>query len=139
MADVLNSDYAKRPMHMSAYGNAWSDDFLWNKAAVIADKLYIGVIPAGTRVVDAELYLSAALASGTLSLGFEPADGVSPAANLTYWLNAQTLAAAGRFETSAAPVTFEKAVKVVGTVGGANLTTTQVLDVIFSGQCLGTK
>ena len=141
MADVYNSDYNTKPRHMGEFGNANIEDYPWQNPAAtqIADKLYFGKIPAGTKVMDVELYVAAGLASGTLSLGFEPADGATPAANTTYWLNAQTLAAAGRFETIGAPLMFEKEVKLVGTLGGAILPANAILNVVVYGKNVGVK
>lgn len=138
MPDILNNDYGQRPQHMAEFGNAFNEDFPWNKAATAGDKLYFGILPAGVRVTEVDLYLDDNIASGTLSLGFEPVDTL-PSPNLTYWLTTQTLGTAGRFESLAAPITFDYPVKVVGSLAGANLTTANNLSVIVEGRCLGVR
>jgi hypothetical protein len=108
----------------------WTESYPWAKVANIADKLYFGIIPGGVEVSSLEL-VNDALTSGTLSLGYEPVDGVSPAANLTYFLTTAALGTAGRIVSLAQPLLFNKPVRLVGTLAGAaTLVTTKLTPVV---------
>lgn len=90
-------------------------------AAQIADKVRLNRLYAGTKVHDAKI-ISAALGAGvTISLGFEYANGEA-GGSATAFINAADCAAAGKDESSVAPVTLTYDAYVIATVGGAAAT-----------------
>jgi hypothetical protein len=140
MADVYSDTYQAGNLFASDKGNAWTEDLAFAKSGVVnTDKLYFGVIPAGVRVTGVKLVNAAAGASTTLSLGFEPVDGTTPTANLTAFFTTQAISSAGAPVSTVAPITFEKPVKLVGTVGGANFTGSPALVVVLTGEMVGAK
>jgi len=136
MTDLYAADYGQKNTHMSAYGNAWTDDFQFTGAAAKDDKLYLGIVPAGVRVTNVRLIHHAAGTGVTADLGFEPVEDGSPPASATAFLAAANLAAAGVKYSSALPVTFNRPVKLVLTVKGANLAQ-GTLCAIVNGIALG--
>lgn len=139
MADVYAVDFANKPLNMAEYGNTLTEVYRnTGKAAAVSDKLYLGKIPAGTQLAGVTLRFLAGIATSTVSLGFEPEDGVSPAANLTAFFNAQSGAAAGNFDAVFAPITFDRPVNLVATIGGAGQTAGNVV-VITRGLAVGAK
>jgi hypothetical protein len=128
--DRYASDYNQKPLHMSAHGNAWSEDYAFTGTIAETDKVYMGIIPAGVRVQDVRLVHHAAGTGATATLGFEPVDD-SPQADADYWLNAASVAAAGAQQSNAAPVTFNRPVKLVLTAGGADYAAGTVRVVVF--------
>jgi len=139
MADVYSDTYAAGNSFAAEMGNAWTEDLSIAKAASNADKLYLGIIPAGVRVSSVRLINAAAGASTTLSVGYEPIDGGVPVAAPTAWFNAQAISSAGAPFSTVAPITFERPVKIVATVGGANLSGSPLLTVVFNGEMVGAK
>lgn len=132
MADIYADDYSKKITSAGYEPHGYVEHYTWAKAAAIGDKIYMGIIPAGVDVGSIAL-VNDALAAGTLSLGFEPIDGSVPAANLTYWLAAQSIATAGRQASIAQPILSNVPLKLVGTIGGAALTPATKLTVIVGG------
>lgn len=112
MADKYAPDYGQKLLHVQSFGNAFNLDYAIPGAAAVDDKLYFGLIPAGLRVTQVR---------GTtgITLGYEPADGDTPVA--------------GTF-ADLAPITFNRDVKLVGTVTAA---VTGGAVVIVTGQVLG--
>ena len=45
--DRYSSDYNSKPLHTQAFGNAWVEIYGYRGAGAAADKVYLGVIPAG--------------------------------------------------------------------------------------------
>jgi len=119
MASKFAPDYNQKPLHMSAHGNAWSEDYTFTTSAAQNDKLYLGKIPAGVRVYEVRLKHGAAGADATAKLGFEPVEDDTPTADDDYWLNAANVAAAGIKRSEAAAITFNRPVKLVLTATGA--------------------
>jgi len=136
MATLYAADYGNKTSHMSAYGNGWCDDFQYTGSAKKDDKVYLGIVPAGVRVTGVRLLHHAAGTGVTADLGFEPADGDSPPASLTGFMNGTNIAASGVKDTWARPVTFNAPVKLVLTVRGADMTAGN-LCAIVSGITLG--
>lgn len=136
MADIYASDYGNKPLHMAAMGNAWTEDYSAVAAPAIADKLYLGIIPAGVRVYEVRLKSGAAGASATASLGYEPVDADGPSASAAYWLSGADVAAAGVDRSEASAITFNRPVKIVLTAAGANFASTAI-EVIVTGKTVG--
>lgn len=105
-------------------------------AAAIADKVRLCVIPAGAKVFNIAAINAALGASSTVALGWEYVDG-SAGGSSTAFLAATSTAAAGRAESTAAPVSFDKDVYLIGTVGGA--AATGQYDVSVSYEFVGLK
>lgn len=140
MPDLYSDTYNAGNLFAAEKGNAWTDDKSFQRSGVLnADKLYFGFIPAGVRISSVRLINAAAGASTTLSLGYEPVDGSTPGAALTAWFNAQAISSAGAPFSTAVPITFDKPVKLVGTVGGANFTGSPLLTVVLNGEMVGAK
>lgn len=133
MPNIFADDYNKKALSSGLAPTGYNESYPVAKVAAIADKIYFGIIPAGVEINQVTL-INDALASGTLSLGYEPVDGVSPAADLTAFFNAKTIATAGRFDSVAQPLVLNKAVKLVGTLGGAATLITTKLTVVIAGK-----
>lgn len=139
MADKYAADFNQKPLYMAEAGNAWGEDYTIAVAANQNDKLYLGIIPAGVRVDQVRFIWEDGGAGNTMDVGYEPVDS-TPSAVGDYWIDGQDIAtAAGNAFSSALPITFEKPVKLVATVLGANLTNTPRFTVIVKGTCVGIK
>jgi len=137
MANIHAPDYNNKPLHMSAYGNAWADDYGITAAPKIGDKVYFGILPAGLRVHSVVLQHHAAGADATAKLGFEPMEDDTPAANDAYWLpNTTATATAGVKTSTAAPITFQRPVKIVLTAAGKDYAS-GAMTVIVNGKAVG--
>lgn len=158
MADVLATTYYK-PQHMQSFGNLTVAAFRFRAAALTSgDVVLFGAIPAGSKIVDAVMANTASSASTTMSLGFRNADGTAtspddggatfqaPAAD--YWLGATAISSAARTRAGA-PGTVSngkglalrcnKPVIITGTLGGANIATDTIIDVLISYEAEGAK
>lgn len=103
-------------------------------AAAVGDKVRLSKVFAGAKVYDAKT-ISGALGAGvTVSLGFEYVNGEA-GGSATAFLNAADCAAAGKDESSAAPVTFNYDAYVIATIGGA--VATGQLDSVLAFEPLG--
>jgi len=136
MANIYADDFTNKRIVGGQDPKGYCESYPVAKVAAIADKIYFGVIPGGVEVNSVEL-INDALTSGTLSLGYEPVDGISPVANLTAFFNAQSIATAGRQLSIAQPVLFNTAIKLVGTLGGAPTLITTKLTPVVSGKGVG--
>lgn len=141
MADLFAADYKQKPLHSGDFGNGYKEDYTYQRAGVAnTDKIYFGVIPAGTRVTEVEIAFDDCGTSCNLDIGFEPDTPDGPAANLTYWATDIDVAtAAGRFRSNAHPITFERDVRLVGTVGGAGFTGSPRVSVVVGGKVVGVR
>ena len=135
MPRINLNDAALKRYTSPLIGNTWTETYKCAQAAAIGDTINFGVIPAGIDVNTVAI-ISDALATGTLSLGFEPV-GVAPTANATQWFTAQSLAAAGRFVSVSQPLLFEGDVRIIGTLGGAALTSATKVSVLVNGEAVG--
>lgn len=114
-------------------------------ALAIADKVRIGVLPAGFKFVDSQVIVSDAFtASVTASLGFEYTDGVDDAAvpqSANYFGAALAVNATGRLRnvTTNKPVTLQKPAWLVMTMAGAAHTTAADADIVIQGIAQGVK
>lgn len=138
MADKYAAGFRSTPRHFAEHGNTVTEVHSWNGAAAIADKVYLGIIPAGTRVTSFRL-INDAVAGGTLTVGYEPVDAAEgPAAVADYWFPAGTsIATAGIADSKAKPATFERDVAVVAVVAGAALTAGKDVMCVSQGQMRG--
>lgn len=136
MADVYTPEFYSKNLHMAEFGNAWADTYTATVTASIADKVYFGVIPAGTDI-DFVRIINEAAASATLSLGYEPIDD-SPTANTTAFFSAQSIGTAGAVISTAFPVRFERPVRLVATVAGAAISAKKIV-VSVKGRAVGAK
>ena len=118
-----------------------------NSAAAIAigDKVRIGVIPAGTSLLDSLVILSVAMtASVTGKIGFEYVDGVDstavPQDDDYFMVAGQSLATAARLRnaTTNAAVTLPKHAWLILTTAGAANAKVSKLDFILFGGSEGT-
>ena len=118
-----------------------------NSAAAIAigDKVRIGVIPAGTSLLDSLVILSVAMtASVTGKIGFEYVDGVDstavPQDDDYFMVAGQSLATAARLRnaTTNAAVTLPKDAWLILTTAGAANAKVSKLDFILFGGSEGT-
>jgi hypothetical protein len=114
-------------------------------ALASADKVRVGILPAGFKFVDSQVIISDAFtASVTGSVGFEYVDGVDDAAvpqSATYFGSALTLSSAARLRnaTTNAPVTLQKEAWLILTTGGATHNTAALADIVILGIAEGTK
>lgn len=135
MASKFASDFNHKPLHVSAYGNAWSEDYSFTGAGAVGDKIYLGIIPAGIRVQSVSLITGAGGASASIKLGFEPVDAAPLADDDAF--GTIDVAAAGRTDSAVAPITFDGPVKLVATVVAAVASTT--LTALVAGKVVGVK
>lgn len=112
-------------------------------ALIINDIVRLGIIPAGTRLLDYIGIISDAFsASSTFNLGFAYVDGVdSPAVpqNASYFAAGASLATAGllRKTTTTPPVTLPKDAYLILTNLGANQAAVGVADFVVIGKAVG--
>ena len=109
-------------------------------AVQIADKVVLGVIPAGTKLIDALAIVSDAFtALATADIGFEYVDGVDSAAvpqDADYFHTAAALSAQGRLpadNAAVAPVVLPKDAFVILTLAGAALDAAGQVDIFIEG------
>lgn len=140
------------------YGNVWRQRYnmTTNASGVIVDSdqatailindvVRLGIIDGGTELQNAEAIISDAFAaSTTCKIGFQYVDGVDSAAvpqNDAFFFAAGTaLSSAARLVNSAtvAPVVLPKDAYLILTNAGANHSAVGILDVIVTGQVVGT-
>jgi hypothetical protein len=137
-----NAHGLKYTLETGATGAALNADS--TAAIAIADKVRIGVIPAGTTLLDSLAILSVAMtAAVTGKIGFEYVDGVDVAAvpqDDDYFLAAgQSLATAARLRnvTTNASVTLPKDAWLILTTAGAANAKASKLDFIVFGASEG--
>lgn len=113
-------------------------------ALIAADIVRIGMLPAGTRLIDHIAVISDAFtALATYSLGFAYADGVDSAdvpqdaAYFTAAATALSAVAVQRKTTTTAPVTLPKDAWLILTNAGATHSSVGILDVTVFGQAVG--
>lgn len=139
MADVLGQQYNNVPAY-NGMGNAFCKSYKATKAANNGDKLYLGIIPAGVRVDDFALIFDDCGTSVTCKVGYSPVDS-TPTEDDDYWIAAgyDIATAAGRKDSTSHPVVFEKPVKIMLTVGGANFTGTPSITAVVKGEMVGAR
>jgi len=125
------------PIHGGTFGNASVAHFPYTPAAnlTIGDEVRLCVLEAGTKLIDAQAFIAANLASGALSLGYRYADAaLSAQDDPAYFLSAQSIATAGRFRaaTNKPPVTLVARAFLVATFAGAAFPTTNKLDTVVN-------
>lgn len=125
------------PIHGGTFGNASAVHVPYTPAAnlTIGDEVRLCVLETGTKLLDAQAFIAANLASGTLSLGYRYADAaLSAQDDPAYFLSAQTIATAGRFaaNTNKPPVTLAGRAFLVATFGGAAFPTTNTLNAVVN-------
>ncbi len=126
----------------AANGGAIGADSLAPIAA--ADKVRLGLIPAGSSLLDSQVIVSTAFTAAVVgNLGFEYADGVDSAAvpqDAAYFGTALVLNATGRLRnaTAKAPVTLPKDAWLVLTTAGATNAKAARLDVVLDVASEGT-
>ena len=123
------------PIHGGTFGNASVAHVPYKPTAnlTIGDEVRLCTLEHGTKLIDAEAFIAADLASGTLSLGYRYVDAaLSAQDDPAYFLSAQTIATAGRFDASVnkPPVTLAGRAYLVATFGGAAFPTTNQLDAV---------
>jgi hypothetical protein len=112
-------------------------------ALTTADVLRLGIIPAGTKLLDSIHVVSDAFtAAATCKLGFAYVDGVDVAAvpqDADYFVAALDLnaVAVSRKTNATPPVTLPKDAYLVLDLDGANLAAAGVLDVTVIGELVG--
>lgn len=111
----------------------------------IGDIIRLGIIPAGTRLLDFIGVISDAFtASSTMDLGFAYVDGVDSAEvpqDADYFADGVSLASLAvlRKATTTRPVTLPKDAYLILTNLGADQAAVGVLDVTIIGQAVGVK
>jgi hypothetical protein len=159
MATVTKKFIRQERRHGGApYGNVWRQRYkmVTNASGVIVDSdqatailindvVRLGIIPAGTELQNAELIISDAFAaSTTCKIGFQYVDGVDSTAvpqNDAFFFAAGTvLSSLARLVNSAtvAPVVLPKDAYLILTNAGANHSAVGILDVIVTGEVVGT-
>lgn len=142
MADIFAPGYPSPNAFSAEKGNAWIGHFEYLAATGnSADKVYLGVIPAGVAVHFVRGNFGDTGTGNTIDLGYEPIDGGLPAAVLNYWWNDLDTASAAvpAAISNAAPIVFDRPVKLVMTINSANLAGTPNLRVTMMGEMVGAK
>ena len=149
--------YNLNPMHSNVpWGNALVEvfnlttnssgvlvDSSQTTALAIADVITLGVIPAGTKIIDAMAIVSDAFtASATADIGFKYVDGTDVTAvpqDDNYFFNDLALdsAATTRKTLITTPLTLPKDAYVTLTLAGANLAAVGIIDIVINGQVVG--
>lgn len=120
-----------------------ADSDAGSTALGVADIVRLGILPAGTKLLDYIGTISDAFtASSTFSLGFAYVDGVDSAAvpqNAAYFASGVSLASTGVFRkaTITPPVTLPKDAYLILTNAGAAQAAAGVLDIAVIGQAVG--
>lgn len=119
MADLFKTQARKARVFAGSWGN---DSVSLPKrtlaAAAINDKVYLGIIPAESKLHTVELVHGALGASTTLALGWENVDGTA-GGGATEFLAAAASASAGRRAYTGFPLETTKDIYVYATVAGA--------------------
>ena len=137
MTDLHKNEAKKALTFTGTFGNASLAHFSRTLAAAqIGDKVYLGVIPKGSRVFGATMYNAALGASSTVSLGREAVDG-SDTPDDDFFLGATSTASGAKTEDANAPWLADKDYYVYGIVGGA--AATGALNVALSYSFEGVK
>lgn len=109
-----------------------------NAPLAIGDKVRLGVIPAGSTLLDSQAIVSTGMTANVIGdLGFEYVDGVDDAAvpqKADYFANDAVLSAGARLRnaTPNAPVTLPKDAWLVLTTAGAANAKASRIDVVLS-------
>jgi hypothetical protein len=112
-------------------------------ALVQADKVRLGLLPAGMRLDDALAVLSDAFTTSvTHKIGFEYVDGVDDSAvpqddDYFYAALAGTVGRTRAANTAVKPVVLPKDAYLIATVGGADHASAGRLDLLVYGELLG--
>lgn len=113
-------------------------------ALIATDVVRVGLLPAGTRLLDHVAVISDAFtASATYSMGFAYVDGVDSTEvpqNAAYFAAAATALSAvavQRKTTTTAPVTLPKDAWLTMTHAGATHSSVGVMDITIFGQAVG--
>ena len=112
-------------------------------AVIVADKVILGVLPAGMLLKDAKIAISDAFtAATTFDLGFEYVDGVDVTAvpeDVDYFADAAVSSALAvlRMATTVAPVTLPKDAYLILTVAGAAHASAGQMDIDIVGVLTG--
>ena len=142
MADIFATGYSSPNSFSAEMGNAFIATFSHASAAAAAgDKIYMGILPAGVRIDLVRANFSDTGTGNTVDVGYEPVDGSTPSAVLNYWWNDLDTASAAlpAAFSSAAPIAFDKPVKVVILVNSADLSGTPTFRLTFLGDMVGAK
>jgi hypothetical protein len=142
MASVVASDYNTKLLHTAEAGNCNIEDYgpVALTGVLQNEEATLGKIPAGSRVEEVRVITSGTFgASTTLSLGYKPIDGATPAADATYWFNAEASTAALNQVSAGLPKTFDRDVAIVAKIGGAAVTGSPTITVVASSKFLGAK
>jgi len=160
MADIKKDNISPTNQKMfggAQYGNATKLEFhlesnssgvILNSdtatAAQIADVIVLGLVQAGTRLLDSLAIISNAFtAAATGDIGFRYADGVDDSGvpeDDDYFNNNLDLATAGRTRaanTAVTPVTLPKDAHIILTLAGAALDEVGVLDLVLDVELKG--
>lgn len=114
-------------------------------AVASGDKIRVGLIPAGTKLVDSEVIISDAFtASVTAAIGFEYEDGVDSTEvpqDAAYFGTGLVMSSAARLRnaTSKKVVTLPKDAWLIVTTGGATHNTAADADILVFGIAQGVK
>ena len=138
---VFKAGNLGRPVRAGSWGNRSSAHGVvdQNAGATTADTLEFCIVPAGARLVDAQLWSGAGGASAAISLGYEPVESDGPAANASYFFSAADISAAARVRADGVtpPITLDGPVKIVGTLTGgtfaSNVDVQVVVEYDFEG------
>lgn len=152
MATITKSRLNQARQHSAPYGNKFADTFRYETnssgvalvsdaaaATAINDKVRLGIIEAGTVLLDATVVVSDAFAASTTAdIGFEYVDGVDSTAvpqDADYFFAGQATSstALARKATATAPVRLPKDAYLVLTRKGAADSAVGILDVIVDG------
>lgn len=142
MANIFAPGYPTPNQFAAEKGNAFIATFqIASAAANSTDKIYLGVLPAGVRIDLVRGSFGDTGTGNTIDVGYEPDDDAAPAAVLDYWWNDLDTATAAvpTAWSTAAPIMFDRPVRVVLTVNSANLAGTPTLRVTLIGEMVGAK
>lgn len=119
MANLNQAAIARNLPHSGTWGNLSAQAMQYvAAAAAIGDVIYLGAVPAGTKVTDVRMLWAALGAATTISIGYINSAGN----NATYFLAAHPTSTPGSEHTAFIPIDFALDTFIIATVGGGAIT-----------------
>jgi hypothetical protein len=139
MADFRNT--AVRANHTQAFGDTTGDYFAYTHSgtSLVNDRVYMGTIPAGVDVYNMEIRVPTGdnVVGLSLNVGHERRGTGSPANSATSFFSAQSVAAAGSFNSNKAIIRCDDPIDIWATLQAGTLANGNKLLLVWSGKMIG--
>jgi len=140
MANIFAPDATNKLLHTGDHGNVVQYVYEVAKAASSGDVIFMGKIPAGIRVTGVRAKTEDTAATGTIDVGYAPADGAAPVAAPAYWFDdLDTSGQATDGSSASLPIRFERDVWLQVLVNTTAFTGTPKLTFVVTGINEGVK